>query len=208
MKKILEYIKQKYEPLAIIVYGSYADGSNNAHSDFDALVIAKEHNEFHDASFVDGIQLDVFIYPHSYFEREFDCDNLVQIYDGKIIMDTDECASLLKKHILEYVDGIPLKTEEEIHNEIEWCNKMLLRTKRADVEGVFRWHWLLTESLEIFCDIMHQKYWGPKKSLKWMEKQYPEAYECYKNALVQFNSDTISRWISYLENRFKSGESF
>ena len=36
MDKILNYIHQKYEPLSIIVYGSYEDGSNNENSDFDA----------------------------------------------------------------------------------------------------------------------------------------------------------------------------
>ena len=32
MEKILQYIRQKYAPLSIIVYGSYADGSNHINS--------------------------------------------------------------------------------------------------------------------------------------------------------------------------------
>ena len=40
---------------------------------------------------------------------------------------------------------------------------MLNRVKRSDCEGMFRWHWVLVDSLEIFCDIMKQPYWGPKK---------------------------------------------
>lgn len=39
--EIIEYLKEKYQPLALIVYGSFADGTNNAHSDFDALVICE-----------------------------------------------------------------------------------------------------------------------------------------------------------------------
>lgn len=36
---IIKYIMETYSPEAIIVYGSYADGSANENSDFDALVI-------------------------------------------------------------------------------------------------------------------------------------------------------------------------
>ena len=34
MKEITEYIKQKYNPISIIIYGSYSDGTNNETSDF------------------------------------------------------------------------------------------------------------------------------------------------------------------------------
>lgn len=76
MEQIIEYIKQKYSPLTIIVYGSYASGTNNLNSDFDALVISQHHREFHDTSFVNGVQLDVFVYPNSYFDGDYDLTNL------------------------------------------------------------------------------------------------------------------------------------
>lgn len=198
MEKIIEYIKQNYEPLSIIIYGSYADGSNNENSDFDALVISKSHKKYHDVSFVDKIQLDVFIYPSTYFEDEINLEEFIQIFDGKIIMDTNECAKSLKESVLEYIKNIPFKSKEEIESQIEWCNKMLLRTKRNDEEGMFRWHWLLVDSLEIFCDAMNCHYFGPKKSLKWMKKQHPEAFECYTDALFNFNDISIENWINYL----------
>ena len=37
----------------------------------------------------------------------------------------------------------------------EGCKKMLLRTLRSDAEGLYRWHWVLIDSLEIFCDAVH-----------------------------------------------------
>ena len=90
MEQIIEYIKQNYNPASIILYGSYANRTNNLNSDFDSLVISYDHEQFHDTSFVNGIQLDVFVYPVSYFEGEFDCDDFVQIFDGKIIVDSNE----------------------------------------------------------------------------------------------------------------------
>ena len=88
MDKIIEYIKNKYQPIVIIVYGSFAAGSNNLSSDFDALVISKNHKMFHDTSLVSDIQLDVFIYPEDYFEGEYDYNEFVQIYDGIVVLDT------------------------------------------------------------------------------------------------------------------------
>lgn len=38
--RIIDYLKETYQPEAIIAYGSFADGSANSNSDFDALVIA------------------------------------------------------------------------------------------------------------------------------------------------------------------------
>ena len=40
MEEIINYLNQKYQPLSLILYGSYANGTNNAGSDFDVLVIA------------------------------------------------------------------------------------------------------------------------------------------------------------------------
>ena len=34
LEQIIEYIKRNYNPISIILYGSYADGTNNLNSDF------------------------------------------------------------------------------------------------------------------------------------------------------------------------------
>ena len=54
--KIIDYLKKTYQPESIIVYGSFADGSANLNSDFDALIIAGKE-KLHDSSFVDGVFL-------------------------------------------------------------------------------------------------------------------------------------------------------
>lgn len=67
MEALLRYLRQTYQPLSILVYGSYANGTNGPASDFDALVITREGREFHNTSVVDGIRLDVFVYPERCF---------------------------------------------------------------------------------------------------------------------------------------------
>ena len=199
MNRIIEYLKKEYAPLSIIVYGSYADGSQNANSDYDALVISESHGQFHDVSFVDGIQLDVFVYPRQYLNGEIDCEDFIQIFDGKIVMDTDECGASLKRRVLKYLDTLPGKTPEELKNSVAWCQKMALRTERKDAEGVFRWHWVLTESLEMFCDLVGYPYRGPKKSLRWMKAEYPKEFDCYVNAMSCLDVSALKNWVGCLE---------
>ena len=203
MEQIIKYIQQRYKPLAIILYGSYADGTNNLNSDFDALVISSDHEQFHDTSFVNNVQLDVFVYPSSYFAQEYDCRNFLQIFDGKIIVDSADIGKTLKANVLTYLQKRPTKTNAEIQANIDWCVKMFERVKRCDCEGMFRWHWVLIDSLEIFCDIMQQPYLGPKKALKWMEETHPEAFAYYKKSLQSFSIDSLEAWIVCVKNANK-----
>ena len=46
--KIIEALREKYHPLGIAVYGSFADGSNNRNSDFDALLLLPDGETGHD----------------------------------------------------------------------------------------------------------------------------------------------------------------
>lgn len=198
LKKILNYIDKKYKPLSVILYGSYSNQTNNLNSDFDALVISSNNIQYHDTSFIEDIQLDVFIYPSDYFKQDYPIDDFIQIFDGKIIKDTNNLAKELQTKVLTYLQNLPHKKEEEIQAELDWCTKMLSRVERNDPEAMFRWHWLLIDSLEIFCDKTHQVYLGPKKTLKWMEKKYPEALSYYSKALYDFNINSLEDWINYL----------
>lgn len=192
------YIKNKYDPIVIIVYGSYATGSNSLASDFDALVISKSHKEYHDTSLVNGVQLDVFVYPESYFDKEYDLEEFIPISDGVIVLDTENRGLKLKDEVIFYLENNPLKTESEIEDSILWCHKMFRRAERKDAEGAFRFHWLLVDSLQIFCDIMRKPYLGPKKTLLWMKEENLPAFNLYQRALADFTIESLDNWISFL----------
>lgn len=198
LKKILNYIDAQYKPLSIILYGSYSNQTNNLNSDFDALVISSKNIQYHDTSFIDNIQLDVFIYPYNYFNQEYNIEDFIQIFDGQIIKDTNNLAKKLQTNVLTYLQNQSFKTNEEIQAELDWCTKMLSRIERNDPEAMFRWHWLLIDSLEIFCDKVHHTYFGPKKTLKWLEEKYPEAFSYYSKALYDLNRNSLEDWINYL----------
>ena len=196
---IMEYLNRTYQPDAIVVYGSFADGSANLNSDFDALIIAGKEKT-HDSSIVDGVVLDVFVYPAETFSTDYDPEEFVQVWDGKIVLDEHGIAGQLKAKVLDYIEHFPKKTATEVAQEVEWCEKMLLRTMREDVEGYYRWHWVLCDSLEIYFDIRGLHYYGPKKTLRLMEKSDAEAFELYAKALREFDRESLSAWIDYLKS--------
>ena len=197
--KIIDYLKETYQPDAIIVYGSFADGSANRNSDFDAIVIANK-NGAHDSSVIDDVVLDVFIYSPDTFQSDYDPEEFIQVWDGKIILDKTGIAERLKNRILDYIEHIPRKTVEEIQQEISWCEKMVSRTMREDAEGYYRWHWLLIDSLEIYFDIKGMRYFGPKKALRFMERTDPASFRIYSDALREFKRECLSAWISHLKS--------
>ncbi|MCR5262785.1 MAG: nucleotidyltransferase domain-containing protein [Clostridiales bacterium] len=195
---IINYIKETYSPEAIIVYGSFADGSADEESDFDALVITGDIRE-HDSSVVSGTVLDVWVYPEDVFRGEYDPGEFIQIYDGSVVMDTGGIAGKLISEVNGYIERMPFKTDEEIAQEIDWCGKMLLRAERGDAEGFYRWHWLLADSLEIYSDLRRRHYFGPKKALRYMERGDKEAFRLYSAALGSLNPKYLAEWVSYLK---------
>ena len=203
---IVAYLKRTYHPETILVYGSYADGSAGENSDFDALVIADGVKK-HDASVVAGVALDVFIYPSEMFRGEYDPSGFVQVIDGTVVLDQSGAGRVLQERVQKYIESLPQKSAEEIADELTWCEKMLARTLRGDAEGAYRAHWLLVESAEIYCDVKGIRYPGPKKTLRMMEQNDPEAFRFYAAALQDFCFDSIKAWIDHLKSREGSDES-
>lgn len=195
MDQIIQYLLARYDPESVILYGSYADGSNNAASDFDALVITSCADHKRDTSLINGIQLDVFLFS----PEEILCPrDFPQLYDCRILLDKHGSASQLCSNVRAYIDGLPGKSAEEIETNLVWCKKMLLRTDRGDTEGFFRWHWLLCDSLEIYCDIRRWFYFGPKKTLHRMEREDSAAFAVYGDALSCLEKEKLAKWVTYL----------
>ena len=82
-----------------------------------------------------GIPLDVFVYPARYFEGAYACEDFVQIFDGRVIMDRHDIGKSLLANVQAYLQNRPEKTSAEIQANIDWCVKMSARAKRCDCEG-------------------------------------------------------------------------
>ena len=70
---------------------------------FDALIIAGKEKT-HDSSIVDGVVLDVFVYPAETFSADYDPEEFVQVWDGKTVLDEHGIAGQLKAKVLREFD--------------------------------------------------------------------------------------------------------
>ena len=198
MQKIIDYLVYRYQPETLILYGSYADGSYNANSDLDAVLLADVPEVFHDTSVVEGIQLDVFVHPT---DSQLNPGDFPQLYHSKIVVDRQGRGKALQEAVTEYIKNYPAKSTDSIREDVVWCEKMLARTQRGDAEGYFRWHWMLCDSLEFYCNIRKRFYFGPKKTLLWMAETDPQAYEIYSSALKNMDYNRLSAWVAYLKSQ-------
>lgn len=198
MESILNHLYAKYAPQALILYGSYADCTAEEGSDFDALILW-DGEALHDVAIVEDVQLDVWIYPLDYFAEDDTLDEALTILDGVILHDPQGLGAALKARVETYWAALPGRTPEENAASLAWCRKMLTRTARADAEGLYRWHWLLVDTLEIACDLLRQPYRGPKKALRWLAEQHPPVHAAYLYALHSFTQEALTAWLACLE---------
>ena len=206
MHDILSYLAAAYDPIAIIVYGSFADGTSNLFSDFDALLVTVDGERRHDDRFVDFTQLDVFVHPLSDFQGEYDPAEYARIYGGQILLDRDGVAAALLERVTQWVDSRAKKTQEELDFNVSWCEKMLRRAERTDAEGCFRRHWLLVESLEIYTELRGWPYLGPKKALAQLEKKDRAVFALYEKALTQNEYASLAAWVEHIRERYEKGQ--
>lgn len=201
MDRIIAYLTEKYHPIGLIVYGSFADGTNNLNSDFDALLVLPDGEEGHDHSQIFGTELDVFIYPRSKVALDCEIDQFVQIWDGRIVIDHEGLLAALKEKVNRYIDQYAAKSRAENEHSLVWCEKMLNRTIRDDLEGLYRLHWLLKDSLEIYFDLKGQYYFGPKKALRQMRAEDSECAEIYYRALRNPSYENVQKWLGCLRKQ-------
>lgn len=101
---------------------------------FDAFIIAGKEKA-HDSSIVDGVVLDVFVYLAETFSADYDPEEFVQVWDGKIVLDEHGITGQLKAKVLDYIEHLPKKTVTEVAQEVEWPKKMLRLMEKSDAEA-------------------------------------------------------------------------
>lgn len=75
INRFIEEIKKKYNVTAIILFGSYAKGTENENSDIDIAVISKDFNDIYDCmAILMGMtwDIDARIEPHPILLEEYE----------------------------------------------------------------------------------------------------------------------------------------
>ena len=165
---ILRHLTERYKPVRFWPMAPMPTGPGGPHSDFDALVLTDGGAEGHDTAFVDGVQLDVFIYPAGFFDGDFSPGDFPQLADAALLLDRDGRGKGADRPGC----GTGRPDGGRRPGRAPGADGMVPQDAPANgtrrCGGMFRWHWLLTDSLEICCGLLGTPYQGPKKSLRWL----------------------------------------
>lgn len=199
LENIKNHLKGKYDCHSIILYGSFANGTYTNESDIDIACFCDDALQQNDTSAINGRQLDAWIY-NTDMMAEY--KELLHINGGMILLDERNLCVKLLENISEcFNNGAKKLSLEEASFQKNWLMKMISRAGKGDVEGNFRYHWLLTESLEIYFAIKGLWYLGPKKSLHWLEENDEDAYKLFDDALnINSSYEKAEKLIRYIVN--------
>lgn len=198
MEQILEYLKNTYKPLSILVYGSFADGTNDETSDFDCMLIVSEKVKNHDDAIINGIQLDCFIFTENELQSE-KIDTFLTAYNSRIVADNG-IGTELKRRVHDYVEKNSNTPKEEKDFLISWIQKTLLRIAKNDDEGSMRAVSFLAESLADYFTLRDMFYFGSKKAIRFLKKEDTKGYTLFHNAVMSRSNEAIIKWADYIIN--------
>lgn len=197
MKKITDYLKEKYKPLAIVTYGSFSCGMNDAYSDFDCMIIVDQKDSSYDDTVIDDIQLDCFIFTKDEVLGG-DLTAFLTVYDGNIVMDTDEIAADLKARVRNYVEEHSVISADEKKFIISWIRKTMHRVEKNDDEGNYRALAFLWESITDYFLLRDMFYFGSKKAVAYIKENDAEGYRLYHEAITARTNTAIREWANHV----------
>lgn len=198
LQQLITYLIETHHCHTIILYGSYSTGNYTSESDVDIVGFSDSFREKNDTSIFIGKQLDAWIYPT---KKHRQAEQFLHLHLGKVLLDERNIATRLLKDIERIVHRGPGKLS---HNEkkflIDWLWKMKKRSQKNDIEGNYRRNWLLVDSLEIYFELKGVWYFGPKKSLAWLEEHDEKGYALFQQALKRNVAvKDIEKLVAYLE---------
>ena len=196
MDVIIQYLREKYHPRALIVYGSYVRGDQDEFSDFDCMIIVDGKDKKHDDSVIDGIQLDCFIFTADEISAD-DVEPFLTVYDGRIIFD-DGIGAALKERVRQYVAEHTCTEESEKEFIASWIQKTIRRMQKNDDEGNYRAIAFLFESLTDYCFLRNIFYFGSKKTIALLKETDPHGYDLFHAAITRKTNACIKAWAEHV----------
>ncbi len=194
---IIRYLEDEYDPLSIMVYGSYAAGTEDEYSDFDCLLIVDEKKREHDSSVICGVRLDCHIFT-SFDTYGEDIDPFLTCYDAVIMKDRYGAARTLKERVRRYVEEHSVTDEKEKETIRLWTEKTLMRIRKRDDDGNYRAIALLEVSLEDYFRLRDMFYFGSSKAVAWLRENDPEGYSLFHSAVTMRTNSSIESWARYV----------
>lgn len=192
LEAIVEELVASHGAHTILLYGSRADGSASAGSDYDIAAFAPVERRIRVTRREGESFLDVFVYPEG--ELESTPVEFLKLVGGRVLIERGEAG----RRLLERADRLletgpePLPADER-RALVDWAQKMLVRMQRGDAEGDYRRAWLLMDLLPDYFQLRGLWYRGPKKSFAWLADHDPAAHAAFLEALAPGAADESIR---------------
>jgi hypothetical protein len=92
-------------------------------------------------------------------------EQFLRVNKGKILLNDKGLADEFLLKIENIFDNGPKKLSNKEKEFIKgWLRKMYLRSNKKDIEGDYRFHWMLKDSLEIYFELKGLWYFRTEKS--------------------------------------------
>lgn len=194
----ITYLKDKYDPEIIFVYGSRARGNPDPESDVDVMCFSNKPSQKKEARILDGVFLDSWIYDLA--ELDPDKENFFCILDGYCALDSEgRGLDFFAKVRAKFAGGPVKSSDEDSEHSILWVRKMLSRVSRGDIEGNYRRQWLLVDLLPIYFQLRSKWYLGSKKSLAWLKENDKTGFDLFDLSLKDSsNLESLSQLAEYV----------
>ncbi|MBP1943572.1 nucleotidyltransferase domain-containing protein [Cytobacillus luteolus] len=196
-EQVKTYLKHKYNCHTIILYGSYNSGDYTEESDLDIICFSDDIEDKNDVELFKGKQLDVWVYNSDQMNNS---EQFLRVHRGKVLLNDKGTAESFLLEIDHVFDKGPKKLSEEEKDFLKsWLKKMYLRSSKNDIEGNYRFYWMLKDSLEIYFELKGLWFLGPKKAFSWLQENDTLGYNLFKNALEkEENTKEVEQLLEFL----------
>jgi predicted nucleotidyltransferase len=198
LEKVTEYVKRAYNCHTVFLYGSYQQGDFTDGSDVDLIGFGDEVETQNKVETFSGQLLDLWI--HSSEEMNHP-EKFLKTHEAMVLLDEKNYASSFLFEIDSVIQKGPCQLQGREKQFLkDWLIKMKVRSRKGDMEGRYRFYWLIKESLEIYFEMKGRWYLGPKKSLNWLAENDVEGYRKY-DKLLEGPGDRrrLDAWIDHLQ---------
>jgi predicted nucleotidyltransferase len=182
-QKIVDFLKENYSPIAILLHGSRAVGKERTHSDWDIIMLFdKEVPRKGYREEIDGedVEWKAFVVPD-------EGESITKIFDvylqfAKVLWEEKEVGSeLLKKASIEYAKGPEPYEEDEIRREKQFFrHKIQGLIDDQDTQYLFFRHLCIirTLSMRLWFELLNKKFSQPLYlSMPLIQKEDPDFYK-------------------------------
>ena len=176
-------LQKRHSCHTVILYGSYARGDATETSDIDVIGIREHGDVRFDARLFHGVYLDAFICSEEHLADPPEL--LLDMKAARILCQKEDMGTRLLQTLTNRLQkGPKLLRSDEIQVIQTWRAKTLARIRKGGLAGNFRRAEFLPEMLKHLFITRGQWYPGHKAAFQWMEKERPELFHAFSEALA------------------------